>query len=200
MRAPSSVFEQTRISAGEVVSNIVLDYGHTTIPRHLRDIVVTEYGIADLRGKCDEDIIRELLSVADSRFQNELAESAKVAGKLHDSYELPEVVQNNFPARIEEALQPFREQGHFPPFPLGCEFTSQEIALAKSLRDIKDLMDDPKALVGAMLRSFLNEVDAEEAAPYLERIGLEHPGTPKEVILKHLLLLELEEDGYLRSI
>ena len=29
----------------------VWEYPETTIPRHLRDIVVTEYGIADLRGR-----------------------------------------------------------------------------------------------------------------------------------------------------
>ena len=47
----------TRTSGGEVYSNIVWSYGHCTIPRHLRDIVVTEYGIADLRGKSDEEIV-----------------------------------------------------------------------------------------------------------------------------------------------
>ena len=35
--------------------NILWNYGHT-IPRHLRDIYVTEYGIADLRGKSDEAV------------------------------------------------------------------------------------------------------------------------------------------------
>lgn len=40
----------TRGSGGNVSSNIRWSYGHTTIPRHLRDIVVTEYGVADLRG------------------------------------------------------------------------------------------------------------------------------------------------------
>ncbi|MEC7377214.1 MAG: acetyl-CoA hydrolase/transferase C-terminal domain-containing protein, partial [Pseudomonadota bacterium] len=35
----------TRKAHGNVLSNIVFNYGHCTIPRHLRDIVVTEYGI-----------------------------------------------------------------------------------------------------------------------------------------------------------
>jgi len=38
-------------------SNIRWNYGHVTIPRHLRDIVITEYGIADLRGPTDEEVI-----------------------------------------------------------------------------------------------------------------------------------------------
>ena len=40
-----------------VESNIRWSYGHETIPRHLRDIIVTEYGVADLRGKSDADVI-----------------------------------------------------------------------------------------------------------------------------------------------
>jgi Acetyl-CoA hydrolase/transferase C-terminal domain len=63
-------------------SNIRWSYGHQTIPRHLRDIFVTEYGVADLRGKSDADTIAAMLSVADSRFQPELMRQAKDAGKL----------------------------------------------------------------------------------------------------------------------
>ena len=37
----------------EPTSNVVSNYGHITIPRHLRDIVITEYGIAELRSKTD---------------------------------------------------------------------------------------------------------------------------------------------------
>ena len=48
--------------AGRTSSNIVWEYPETTIPRHLRDIVVTEYGIADLRGKGDRDTIAAMLS------------------------------------------------------------------------------------------------------------------------------------------
>ena len=35
-----------RTKAGRTTSNLVYSYGHTTIPRHLRDVVITEYGIA----------------------------------------------------------------------------------------------------------------------------------------------------------
>jgi acyl-CoA hydrolase len=41
----------TREANRRTTSNIRWNYGHTTIPRHLRDIVVTEYGVADLRGR-----------------------------------------------------------------------------------------------------------------------------------------------------
>ncbi|MEL7451612.1 MAG: acetyl-CoA hydrolase/transferase C-terminal domain-containing protein, partial [Pseudomonadota bacterium] len=47
-----------RGSCKGAVSNIVPHYGHITIPRHLRDIVITEYGVADLRAKTDSEIIQ----------------------------------------------------------------------------------------------------------------------------------------------
>ena len=56
-----------RARTGGRRSNIRWNYGHTTIPRHLRDIVVTEYGVADLRGKTDRDVIAAMLAVDRSR-------------------------------------------------------------------------------------------------------------------------------------
>ncbi len=67
----------TRGAGKALRSNIVPHYGHITIPRHLRDIVVTEYGAADLRGRSDQEIIEALLGIADSRFQPELLEAAR---------------------------------------------------------------------------------------------------------------------------
>ncbi|MBP8054008.1 MAG: acetyl-CoA hydrolase, partial [Burkholderiaceae bacterium] len=43
-------------------SSIVWNYGHVTIPRHLRDIIVTEYGVADLRGQPDAEVIKRLIN------------------------------------------------------------------------------------------------------------------------------------------
>jgi hypothetical protein len=190
----------TRSSGGRVVSNIVFSYGHVTIPRHLRDVVVTEYGVADLRAKTDEEIIRALLDVADSRFQEELLAQAKRAGKIDPSYEIPPERRQNRPERVEREIARWQAEGHFPAFPLGTDFTPEEVALATSLRDMKRLMEEPRSLLRSLIRSFTQDVDEAQAAPYLERIGLAHPHTPKELILKHLLLLELEEHGYLKAL
>lgn len=190
----------SRGSGRQVLSNIVFRYGHVTIPRHLRDIIVTEYGVADLRGRSDEEIVQALLAVADSRFQEELREAAAAAGKLDPAYRIPDRHRHNTPERIASAIDEGRRGGLFPAYPLGTELTSEEIALADSLRQIKSLMDNPKDLIRAVIRSFLHDVDEQQAAPYLERIGLQHPDTPKETILRHLLLLELEEQGVLRPL
>src|SRR4029078_9543379 len=66
-----------RAAHRRTTSNVRWNDGHTTIPRHLRDFVVTEYGIADLRGKTDRDVIAAMLAVAASRFQGELLRQAE---------------------------------------------------------------------------------------------------------------------------
>ena len=80
----------TRRKDGKLGSNIVTSYGHTTIPRHLRDIAVTEYGIADLRGRTDAECVAAMLNIADSRFQDALLAEAKRANKIDAGYRVPE--------------------------------------------------------------------------------------------------------------
>ena len=92
-----------------------------------------------------------------------------------------------------------RKKGYFPAFPLGSDFTDEELALGKSLKDIKALMSKPRAMLKAIIRSYTLKVDEEEAKHFLERLSLSHPDSTKEKILQHLLLLELEENGYLKA-
>jgi len=189
----------TRGSDKNLQSNILPSYGHVTIPRHLRDIVVTEYGIADLLAKTDEEIAIALIQVADSRFQAELLEGVKQVGKVRESYQIPEQYLNNYPETITDFMTKWCRKGYFPDFPLGTDFTDEEIALGKSLKEIKALMSKPRAMLKAVIRSFALKVDEVEARPFLDRLNLSHPDSTKEKILQHLLLLELEENGYLKS-
>src|ERR1700759_1097860 len=106
--------DATRRSGKKTVSNIRWNYGHATIPRHLRDVVVTEYGVADLRGKTDAEVIAAMLAVSDSRFQDELMRKAKDAGKLPRNYEIASAHRDNNPERIAAALKPAREAGLLP--------------------------------------------------------------------------------------
>ena len=53
-------------------SSIVWNYGHVTIPRHLRDIIITEYGVADVYLKTLKDRIRTIIKVAHPDFRQEL--------------------------------------------------------------------------------------------------------------------------------
>ncbi len=104
--------KSTRTARGRTLSNIRYSYGHVTIPRHERDVIVSEYGIADLRGKSDENVIAAMLAIADSRFQPELLRAAKDAGKIAKGYEIPAAFRDNTPERIARALKPL----DLPPF------------------------------------------------------------------------------------
>ncbi|MFZ5724381.1 MAG: acetyl-CoA hydrolase/transferase C-terminal domain-containing protein [Pseudomonadota bacterium] len=179
----------TRNKGGKVSSNIVFNYGHITIPRHLRDIFVTEYGIADLRGKTDAEVIVEMLKIADSRFQDELLAQAKAAGKIAHDYELPPGYRNNTPEALEKVLGKYRRQGFFPPFPFGHDFTDEELVLGKALKKLKATSDDTLQFLQKLLVSTTHPNIPEQLQPYLRRMGMESPGTMKEK-LEQLLLVE----------
>jgi Acetyl-CoA hydrolase/transferase C-terminal domain len=171
--------EATRQAGARTQSNIRWNYGHTTIPRHLRDIIITEYGVADLRGKSDADVIAAMLGVADSRFQNELARQAKDAGKLPKNFEIPAVHRENFPERIAGALAPAREAGLLPTFPFGSDFTDTEQRLIPALQLLQDAQHSPQRLPGLLWQGFTRQPDAGDEE-CLTRLGLDTPSTLAE--------------------
>jgi len=121
----------TRKGKKGLESNVVWEYPHHTIPRHQRDIVVTEYGIADLRGKTDAAVIKALVCVADSRFQGALVAKAKKAGKLEADWQVPERYRRNTPEALRAAVPESGEsEAVFPRWPFGSDLDETERALA----------------------------------------------------------------------
>jgi Acetyl-CoA hydrolase/transferase C-terminal domain len=163
----------TRQAKGRVTSNIRWNYGHTTIPRHLRDIVVTEYGVADLRGRTDRNVIATMLAVTDSRFQDELLRRAKDAGKIEKGFELPSACRDNTPERIERALRPAREEGLIPPFPFGTDFTATEQRLIPALRLLGAA--SRLRLAQLMAQGLVAGAPSQEIRDCLARMGLDRP-------------------------
>jgi acyl-CoA hydrolase len=188
----------TRGEGKQLQSNIVPFYGYTTIPKHLRDVIVTEYGIADLRGKSDAQVIKQMINIADSRFQGQLLEYAKNHGKLPRDYSIPFSARNNTPDKLATVLKPHMQSGLLPDYPFGTELTDDELALAASLRRIKELSEEPAQFIGSAFKALLHHGDEDAARPFLERLHLEHPETTKDFLVKQLLLLELEERGMLK--
>jgi Acetyl-CoA hydrolase/transferase C-terminal domain len=166
--------EASRQAGRRVQSNIRFSYGHQTIPRHLRDIVVTEYGIADLRGKSDADVIAAMLQVTDSRFQDELARMAKDAGKLPKHFELPAADRENVPERIAAALKPAREAGLLPSFPFGSDFTDVEQRLIPALGLLQDAQRTPLRLAAMLWQGMRGGMKPDDAE-CLARLGLDRP-------------------------
>ena len=171
--------EATRQAGARAQSNIRWNYGHTTIPRHLRDIIVTEYGVADLRGKSDADVIAAMLGVADSRFQSDLMRQAKDAGKLSKTFEIPAAHRENFPERIVRALAPAREAGLLPAFPFGSDFTDVEQRLIPALQLLQDAQRSPQRLPGLLWQGFTRRPDMADSE-CLARLGLDTPATLAE--------------------
>lgn len=182
---------------GEYSSNIVWNYGHCTIPRHLRDIIITEYGIADLRSKTDGEIMKALLNVTDSRFQSGLLSKAKAAGKIEADYEIPTAYRNNTPERLEAVLKPMREKGLFPDFPFGTDLTDQEITLGRALKGVKARVGDSKLPWRAIVDSRQIKEIPDAAKPYLERVGMDKADDFKAKLGQKLLILELQKAGKL---
>jgi hypothetical protein len=171
--------EATRQAGARTQSNIRWSYGHETIPRHLRDVIVTEYGVADLRGKSDADVIAAMLAVADSRFQGELARQAKDAGKLPKTFEIPPAHRENFPELIASALKPARAAGLLPSFPFGSDFTDVEQRLIPALQLLQEAQRVPQRLPGLLWQGFTHQPDAADSE-CLARLGLDRPSTLSE--------------------
>ncbi|KAA0072609.1 acetyl-CoA hydrolase/transferase C-terminal domain-containing protein [Tardiphaga sp. P9-11] len=176
------------------VSNIRWNYGHTTIPRHLRDIIVTEYGVADLRGRSDADVIAAMLQVSDSRFQPELMRQAKNNGKLPKTYEIPAAYRDNTPARISTALKPARDAGLLPTFPFGSDFTEIEQRLIPALQILSAASASPLSLAGLFWEGVTHRLSASDEAA-LARLGLDHPATLAERAYRALVSAALARSG-----
>lgn len=180
------MLRSTRYSQGQLVSNIVWNYGHTTIPRHLRDMVVTEYGIADLRGQTDSEVIKRLLCITDSRFQAELLAKAKAEGKLEPQYEIPVQCLNNLPQTIGENLASLRQENLLPDFPFGNDFTEEETNILKVLMRLQEASGSPLQLVKSLVSSLADEKEIPTAL--LERLQLDKPDNLQQRLLRQLFI------------
>jgi len=167
-----------------VVSSIVWNYGHTTIPRHLRDVVVTEYGVAELRGQSDGEVVKRLIAVADSRFQDELVAQAKAHGKLEASFEIPPAWRHNLPEVLEAKLHPWAEAGLLPDFPFGTDLTDDELRMVRAMKKVKHASEHPAELLAMTIKSLW---EGREAPPaYLERLGLTEAHSFKDLLIRRL--------------
>lgn len=180
-----------RADGGRRVSNVRWNYGHTTIPRHLRDIYITEYGIADLRGLTDEDCATAMAAITEAPFQAGLLTQAHSARKLRLPVQPdPRRLQRNTPQALAGALAPLRADGTLPDYPLGSDFTEVEQVLVKALGWLKQQTATP-AGKAATLWAALWQPAGDGDAVYLQRMGLQQPATASERLNARLLRLAL---------
>jgi hypothetical protein len=161
----------TRLKDGKRSSNVVTQYGHVTIPRHLRDIAITEYGVADLRGKTDGECVAAMVQIADSRFQDDLLKDARRANKIDAGYRVPEEFRHNTPERLAEAFATPRRAGLFSEYPFGTDLTREEIDLARALRWLKERTGSKTGRLKTFARALFRTPD-DAHRDYLDRLDL----------------------------
>lgn len=185
------LLKAVRESGGKAESNIVWSYGHTTVPRHLRDIIITEYGVADLRGKTDEECVRAMLAITDARFIDGLVQQAISARKLPRDFEAPDAWRANTPEIITRTLAPHAED--LPPYPFGSELTEIEQRLAPALSHLTAQTATPLKRAGFILGALLSPAKAAHNRPHLQRLSLENPASLKEWLWQKLVIRSLKQ-------
>ena len=180
-----------RVGAVGARSNVLWNYGHTTIPRHLRDVFVTEYGIADLRGKSDQDCVLAMLAITDARFLDGLVARAKRAGKLPTTFSVPDRWRQNTPGRLHDALRGFQARGLFAAFPFGSDFAAEEQRLLPALQWLKRRSGGTAAKASLLGRALLAGRPLPEDEAALGRMGLAPPHGMGGRVLRRLVALGL---------
>src|SRR6185312_13506649 len=115
-----------------------------------------------------------MLCIADSRYQPELMQAAKDAGKLARNYEIPAAHRDNTPEKIVRLLKPLADRGLLPAFPFGSDFTPVEQRLLPALDMLK--VSSPSGLARLALSGlFASDVPGRDEA--LQRMGIDNPRT-----------------------
>ncbi len=177
----------SRSTRAKTSSNIRWSYGHTTIPNHLRDIFVTEYGVADLRGVSDAAAVASMLSITDSRFQEALLEQAKRAGKIDRAFVLKAEHRANSQARISAALATARRDGVLIDFPFGADYSEEERMLMPALSAIKAGARSPQRMAKLLLAGCLSAPETPGTIAALKRLNLHAPRRFSERVLALLV-------------
>jgi hypothetical protein len=185
-----------RGQGNSAVSNIVWEYPHTTIPRHLRDIVITEYGIADLRSAEDHEVIQALICIADSRWQESLKQSAVEAGKLEPDWEIPAVYRLNTPKSVQSSLLEFRQNGLIQEYPFGSDFTFEEEQIARALSYLQAQSQTRWSKIRLMFRALGQGGNFESSwQAILDRMQLTTTTSLIQKLEKRLLCLAIKSTG-----
>jgi acyl-CoA hydrolase len=188
----------SRQACGKRCSNVLWNYGHTTIPRHLRDIAITEYGVADLRTKSDAECVEAMVALCDAAYQPIIVGLARRAGKLPRGYVNDPALADNRPERLAARLRPYRQMGLLPDYPLGSDFTPVEQRIVKALEWLREAT--ATSLRKARTIAWALRQGESEDREAMARMGLESPKGWREALEARLLAMALERtDGRLQN-
>jgi acyl-CoA hydrolase len=175
---------------GKARSNIRWNYAHATVPRHHRDIYVSEYGIAATRGLPDRQVIEAMLCIADSSVQAELATQAQKARKLPAGFRLPKDATGNSPDALQAVFGRDELRQYFPDYPLGTDLTPVEQKLAVALEWLDENTNRPWPRLRTMAAAVAGS-NRHQAA--MARMGLDDASGIGKRILRRMLAYALTE-------
>jgi acyl-CoA hydrolase len=184
----------SRMKEGIARSNIRWSCGHATVPRHHRDIFVTEYGIAATRGRTDMQVIDAMLQITDSTFQAALMAQAKGARKLAADYRIANGARNNSPRALQNVFDRNEIRACFPEYPLGTDLTTTEQQLVPAL----EWLQSSTATAGKKLRVLLAAIFTSESASNraaLDRLGLDRAAGIGDQLQRRLVNYALTRTG-----
>ena len=177
------LFRSTHTKDGKKISNVNWGHDQPTLPRHLRDVFINEYGFSFTRGLSDEVVIQSNLEIADSDFQEGLRLRAIKNGKLSASYAVPRSQSSNSETALLKEFAPYQE--FFKPFPFGSDFTPVEEHLIFALTRIKAALPFPLKILALLKSGIL--IPCARFSPELSRMDLLTPTHFKDHVYQCLL-------------
>ena len=108
-------------------------------------------------------------------------------------------VEVSFPESLDRAIAPYKAEELFQEFPFGTDFTTQEIILAKTLKDLKHHFSNKRVMLSDILHAVFRRRVSDAAYPYLERLKLDKPATFKEKLTQRLVANALARGWLHRS-
>jgi len=115
-----------------------------------------------------------MLAISDARFQDELADEARRAGKLARDFRIPDAWRRNTSQDLAARMKPFASRGLFPTFPFGSDFTAIELRLLPALLWLKKSTADWRRWP-SVLGALVSPGHADNEGEVLERLGLAEP-------------------------
>ncbi len=183
-----------RLHDGRPQSNIRWSYPHATVPRHYRDVFVSEYGIAATRGRPDREVIARMLDIADSAFQDELLSSARTAGKVPADHAVSADARLNTPEALQSLFDAPDVAPYFPAYPHGTDLTTVEQELAGALTWLEGAtarLPDRLRMTLAAMGSGRSD-GSRRYEDHLERLELGSPEGLGQRIMRRLVVLALD--------
>ncbi len=150
-------------------------------------MVVTEYGIADLRGKNDAEVIAALLAIADSRFQQALAGAGPVGRQAAEGFRPARTLSQQCPGAPAGLRRPTQRRCRVS---LGSDFDEVEQDLLRALGWLKRKLKLSEIL--ELGKATLDAPEPEAYPAHLRRMDLDDPQGLREELYQRLLLAGLQ--------